>query len=64
MIIVECISIRESMPDQIKVGTKYKLDPATIEGDSDGDWYGTIYDMNVCKIGQLMLKHFKSVESM
>lgn len=37
MQIVICISIRESMPDQIKVDEKYKLDLSQAYGDSDGN---------------------------
>ena len=43
---VICISIRESMPDQIKVDQKYKLDLSQAYGDRDGDWYAPTYTMD------------------
>lgn len=43
---VICISIRESMPDQIKVDQKYKLDLSQAYGDRDGTWYTSTYTMN------------------
>lgn len=61
MKLVECISTRETCPDQIKVGEKYKLDIETIEGDQEGDWYGVIYTMNTNKVGRVKLSHFKSI---
>ncbi len=57
---VICISIRESMPDQIKVDTKYKIDLTTAYSDHDGDWYAPVYSMDGERIGELNLKHFRS----
>lgn len=57
---VICISVRADQPDQLIVGRKYKLDIDSIFGDIDGDWYGTIYEMDGTKVGFMMLKHFKS----
>ena len=55
---VICISIRESMPDQIKVDQKYKLDLSQAYGDRDGTWYAPTYTLNGTKVGDLNLKHF------
>ena len=57
---VVCISIRESMPDKIKIGTKYKIDLSTAWGDLEGEWYVTTYSMDGERIGQMNLKHFRS----
>ena len=57
---VICISIREFMRDQIKVGTKYKIDLINTYGDNDGDWYAPIYSMEGNRIGIMNLKHFRS----
>lgn len=57
---VICISIRESMPEQIKVGTKYKIDLSDAYGDNDGDWYAPVYSMDGDRVGLLNLKHFTS----
>lgn len=57
---VICISIRESMPDQIKIGTKYKIDLTNAYGDNDGDWYAPVYSTDGERIGELNLKHFRS----
>lgn len=57
---VVCISIRESMPDQIKVGIKYKIDLTVAYGDNDGDWYAPVYSMDGERISEMNLKHFRS----
>lgn len=56
-----CISIRESNPKQISVGEDYILDKYSIFIDCDGDAYGTFYDMEGNRIGNLLLKHFTSI---
>lgn len=55
---VICISIRESMPDQIKVDEKYKLDLSQAYGDRDGNWYAPTYTMDGKRVGDMNLKHF------
>lgn len=57
---VKCISSRDNT-NQIVVGNLYVLDRATIYIDSDGDAFGVIYDKNMNRIGNLLLKHFMSV---
>ena len=62
MMLVECISERETMPGQITVGEKYWIDRDSIFIDQDGDAYGTVYSTSESKrIGVLKLSHFKSV---
>ena len=57
---VVCISIRKSMPDQVKVGNEYFIDRLSIWIDRDGDAYGVIYDAkNNERVGELMLSHFR-----
>jgi len=58
MLPVRCISIRESMPTQIKVGKRYAIDRLSIYIDTDGDAYGVVYDNKRNRIGEMMLKHF------
>ena len=56
---VICISIRESMPEQIKVGEKYKIDLEAAYGDHEGDWFVPVYNLNDEKISDLKLSHFR-----
>ena len=58
---VVCISIRESMPEQLKVDEKYKIDLERAYGDHDGDWYVPVYDMNGTYISELKLSHFRDL---
>lgn len=60
MITVECISIRDSVPEIIKVGNKYKIDTDTLYIDEDGDAFVEVYE-NHTKVGRFSLKHFKSI---
>jgi len=60
---VECISQRSvSSLNTIEIGKTYYLDITSIDGDSDGDWYGDIYEDNKKNnyISHLKLSHFKS----
>ena len=56
---VVCITIRESRPDQIKVDNEYMIDRLSIWIDRDGDSYGTVYDLNNNRVGEMMLSHFR-----
>ena len=58
---VICISIRESMPEQITEGQQYKIDTSMAYGDRDGDWYAPVYTMDGSRIGDLNLKHFSTL---
>ena len=58
---VICISERKSNFSQIEKGQFYKIDIQSIWIDSDGDAYGSVYDENGVFIGNMLLKHFKSV---
>lgn len=51
-----------SRQPQIFVGRIYYLETSSVNGDSDGDWYGEIYaDENKTEyIGHLKLSYFKS----
>ena len=60
MTIVTCISIRETNPEQIKIGEKYQIDIARAHGDDEGNWYAPVYDMENRCIAVLLLSHFKS----
>ena len=56
---VICISIRDSVPDQIKVDNEYRIDRLSIWIDSEGDSYGTVYDTKNSRVGEMMLSHFR-----
>ncbi|WP_395546770.1 MULTISPECIES: hypothetical protein [unclassified Lacrimispora] len=56
---VICISIRESVPDQIKVDHEYMIDRLSIWIDREGDSYGTVYDAKNRRVGEMMLSHFR-----
>lgn len=56
---VECISIRELFPEQIKIGKEYRIDKNSIF-QRKGVKYGTVYDGNY-KVGILNLNHFKEL---
>lgn len=58
MLPVKCISIRDTMPEQIKVGQRYSIDRLSIWIDGDGDAYGMVYDQMENRIGDMLLKHF------
>lgn len=59
---VICISERKNSK-QINVGNFYYLDLMSINGDSDGDWFGDVYMDNKKEvyIGRLRLSHFQSI---
>lgn len=57
---VICISIRESEPDQLVVGKKYNIDLSTAYGDCDGDWYANVYELDGTRVGEMLLKHFRT----
>jgi len=57
MLPVKCISVRESNPDQIKIGERYEIDRLSIWIDGDGDAYGVVY-FKGRRIGDMLLKHF------
>ena len=57
---VECISIRELFPEQIKIGKEYRIDKNSIF-ECNGVTYGTVYSGNY-KVGILNLNHFKELE--
>ena len=59
MLHVICRSIRESNPNQIVIGGQYMIDRLSILIDEDGDAYGTVYDQNGNRVGNLLLSHFK-----
>lgn len=56
---VVCISIRESIPDQIKINEEYIIDRLSIYLDSDGDAYGIVYNSSMKRIGNMKLSHFR-----
>lgn len=60
---VKCISIREKMPDQIKLGEVYYIKAENIWDDGD-DWYCEVYrDAEFDnRVGNLKLSHFTRVE--
>ena len=58
---VSCISVRNSLENQVSVGNSYILDRSTIWIDSDGDVYGVIYTPDMKRVGQMLLKHFKTI---
>ena len=60
MTTVVCISIREHLPAQIKVGQKYKIDLRAAYGDSEGSWFAPVYIMDGEKIANMNLCHFKT----
>ena len=57
---VICISIRESKPEQVKVGECYYIDRLTICFDRDGDAYGEVYDAMNNRVGNMLLSHFRT----
>lgn len=57
---VVCISIRESKPEQIKVGEYYSIDRLSIWIDRDGDTYGVVYDAMNNRVGDMLLSHFRT----
>lgn len=61
MILVCCISCRESNRNQIIVGEKYIIDCLSLYIDIDGDSYCDTYDLYGKKIGRILLKHFQSI---
>lgn len=58
---VICRSIRESNPSQITVDKPYVIDRHSIWIDRDGDSYGTVYDLQGNRIGQMLLSHFRCI---
>lgn len=67
MIKVVCIKNRPTnCPKTEKIGDILYLDPNTIFGDADGDWYGKMYvmdnDMDYIEKGTRLLSRFQRVE--
>lgn len=60
---VKCVSIREHMPDQIKLGNIYYIRTDSI-WDNGEDWYCEVYKDNALKerVGNLRLSHFTRME--
>lgn len=60
---VKCISIREKMPEQIKLDEVYFIRPESIWDDRE-DWYCEVYKDKGFKekVGNLKLSHFTRVE--
>ena len=56
---VVCISVRESIPDQIKIDGEYIIDRLSIYLYMDGDSYGIVYDSSMNRIGNMKLSHFR-----
>lgn len=56
---VICISIRESIPDQLKINDEYIIDRLSIYLDIDGDAYGMVYNSSMKRIGNMKLSHFR-----
>lgn len=56
---VVCISVRESIPDQIKIDEEYIIDRLSVYLDMDGDSYGMVYDLSMNRIGNMKLSHFR-----
>lgn len=63
--LVKCISIREDFPEQIKIGKKYWIDPASLWTDGDGDEWIKVYSSLDNKeknfIAQMKLEHFQTI---
>ena len=61
--LVKCISIRESFPEQIKRDETYYINPDSIFIDTDGDTIGRVYADSELEneVGSLMLKHFYTI---
>ena len=59
---VVCINERNSSK-LIEVGNTYFIDPSSISGDSNGDWYVDVYTNSQKEmwIGYFRLSHFKTV---
>ena len=60
---VRCISIRDKMPEQIRLGEIYYINPKTIWDDRE-DWYCEVYRNSglTDRVGNLKLSHFTRVE--
>lgn len=63
MLLVRCISERESVPGQIIVGKKYWIYTPSAWKDSDGDEYAEVYldEAKEHKVGNMLTKHFEPV---
>ena len=62
LVMVECVSERESIPGQVVAGNRYWMDisPSSMRVDSDGDEYAAIYrdpDGDVL-IAHMLTEHF------
>ena len=63
MIKQEVVCIKERTLNEFKEGEHYILDLGSVFSDCDGDWYGTIYEMDgSAKIGSFKLNRFVSVQ--
>lgn len=55
---MQCVSIRETLPEQIKIGTVYHCKTKFFDGE---DWYTHVFlptDNGEIEIGTLKLEHF------
>lgn len=60
---VKCISIRETEPNQIKVGQNYFIDETSKYVESDGDEYATVYEdeAGTKVVANMLTSHFTEV---
>ena len=56
---VQCINIRETMPDQVKLDKMYHIDTDTLYSDLNGDWYADVYSLSGNRLGSMKLSHFR-----
>ena len=61
MMLVTCISERETNKGQITIGKKYMIDRLSIWIDRDGDAYGEVFGMDGYRVGDMLLRHFMPV---
>lgn len=63
MLLVRCISKRETIPGQLVVGKKYWIYTPSTWKDSDGDEYAEIYldEDREYKVGMMLTKHFEPI---
>ena len=58
-IYVKCISIRDSMPDQIQVGESYLLSLDSIWQVNKDEVYANIYTKDERFVGNMLVTHFQ-----
>ena len=63
MLLVRCISERETIPGHLVVGKKYWIYTPSTWKDSDGDEYAEIYldEDREYKVGMMLTKHFEPI---